>query len=203
MLLNRSAPDVQKKRKEWKACIPELCEESFDKLVFIDESGININLTRRYGRAIGEERVVDSAPVNRPVATTVISGMTSQGPIAWDMWSGGTTKDRFIAYVKNELAPSLSPGSIVIMDNLSAHHAAEVREILKEHGIEVRYLPPYSPDLNPIEELWSKMKTILRKWRIRVRDVLCAATDDILQRMISSEDCIDWFRHDGYVPPAQ
>ena len=168
MLLNRSAPDVQKKRKEWKACIPELCEKSFDKLVFIDESGININLTRRYGRAPGAERVVDSAPVNRPVATTVISGMTSQGPIAWDMWSGGTTKDRFIAYVKNELAPSLLPGSIVIMDNLSAHHAAEVREILEEHGIEVRYLPPYSPDLNPIEELWSKMKTILVQHKPRI-----------------------------------
>ena len=170
--------------------------------MFIDESGININFTRRYGRAPGAERVVDSAPVNRPVATTVISGMTSQGPIAWDMWSGGTTKDRFIAYVKNELAPSLLPGSIVIMDNLSAHHAAEVREILEEHGIEVRYLPPYSPDLNPIEELWSKMKTILRKWRIRVRDVLCAAADDIFQRMFSPEDCINWFRHDGYVHPA-
>lgn len=203
MLPNRSAPDVQKKRAEWTAGVPELCSESFGSLVFLDECGININMTRRYGRAVGQQRVIDSAPVNTPASTTVVCAMTADGPLAWDMWSGGTTKDRFAAYVRNELAPSLAPGSIVIMDNLTAHHSREVQDILHEHGVEVLYLPPYSPDLNPVEELWSKMKTILRKWRIRVRDVLRLAADDILQRMISAKDCTGWFRHDGYVPPGQ
>lgn len=201
MLLNRSVPDVQKKREDWAETTAELCRTSYDKLVFLDESGININMTRRYGRALGGERVVDSAPVNTPVSTTVVCAMTSEGPLAWDMWSGGTTKARFVEYVKNELAPNLAPGSILVMDNLSAHHSREVHDVLHERGIEVLYLPPYSPDLNPIEKLWSKMKTILREWRIRVRDVLLMAADGVLQYRISSKDCTGWFRLGGYVLP--
>lgn len=201
MLLNRSVPDVQEKRKKWEAFKKTLCSCVSGELAFLDESGININLIRLYGRAEGGERVIDSAPVNTPASTTIVSAMTAEGPIAWDMWAGGTTKDRFIQYVRDELAPALPAGSTVVMDNLAAHHAREVQEILHEHGIRAEYLPPYSPDLNPIEMMWSKLKGILRKWRIRSRDVLLQAADSILQYRISEKDCTDWLSADGYYLP--
>lgn len=129
-------------------------------------------MERRYGRAIGGKRVVDSAPVNTPVTTTVIAGITANGPVACATWQGGTTTERMKNWVQNTLLPALSPGSILLMDNLAAHHAKDVTALLRDAHVPVIYLPPYSPDTNPIELMWSKMKEALRKPRIREADKL-------------------------------
>lgn len=193
---------MQAKRESWEQYSKKLCELFFDDLVFIDESGININMVRRYGRALGGERVVDSTPVNTPVNTTVIAGITPSGPIACSAWQGGTTKARLSEWVENTLLPALKPGAIVLMDNLAAHHSKEVRALLNGAHIPVFYLPPYSPDTNPIELLWSKMKEALRKLRIRDADKLPEAVKEILTQDITPENCVNWFKKDGYEAPV-
>ena len=156
--------DVQEKRREWKETItPEMVEH----LVFLDESGVNTDLTRLYGRAPSSQRAVDHAPLNTPKTTTVLSSIRLDGEKAFTTYQGGTTGERFVQYLKETLLPTLRPGDIVVMDNMRSHHVKAVRETLEAKGMKVLYLPPYSPDLNPIEKMWSKMKAILRGWKIR------------------------------------
>ena len=127
MLSNRSDPDIQEKRENYRVYLDQLCKHNiYNDLVFVDESSVNINMERCYGRTPGGERVVDYGPVNTPVLTTVISAITSDGPLAQATWQGGTTKARLIEWVKNTLIPSLRPGQIIIWDNLAAHHSKEV-----------------------------------------------------------------------------
>ena len=161
--------DVQEKRKEWKKTIrPDMVEH----LVFLDESGVNTNLTRLYGRALSSQRAVDHAPLNTPQTTTVLSSIRLNGEKAFTTYQGGTTGERFVQYLKETLLPTLKPGDIVVMDNMRSHHVKAVREVLEEKGMKVLYLPPYSPDLNPIEKMWSKMKALLRGWKVRSLDLL-------------------------------
>ena len=144
--------DVREKRREWKETIkPEMAEH----LVFLDESGVNTNLTRLYGRAHSSQRAVDHAPLNTPQTTTVLSSIRLDGEKAFTTYQGGTTGERFVQYLKETLLPTLRPGDIVVMDNMPSHHVKAVREILEAKGMKVLYLPPYSPDLNPIEKMWS------------------------------------------------
>lgn len=164
--------------------------------MFLDESGVNTNLVRRYGRAPGKQRVVDSAPLNTPKTTTVLSAMRLDGPFACQTYEGGTTKTRFLDYLREILVPALRPGDLVVMDNLSAHHTKGVDDLLRSAGAIPLYLPPYSPDLNPIEKMWSKMKTILRKLRIRVPSRLPSAVHQALSA-VSPSDCNGWFRCAG------
>ena len=136
--------DVQVKRKEWKETIkPDMAEH----LVFLDESGVNTDLTRLYGRAPSSERAVDHAPLNTPKTTTVLSSIRLNGEKAFTTYQGGTTGERFVQYLKETLLPTLQPGDIVVMDNMRSHHVKAVREVLEETGMKVLYLPPYSPDL--------------------------------------------------------
>ena len=145
--------DVQEKRREWKETItPEMVEH----LVFLDESGVNTDLTRLYGRAPSSQRAVDYAPLNTPKTTTVLSSIRLDGEKAFTTYQGGTTGERFVQYLKETLLPTLRPGDIVVMDNMRSHHVKAVRETLEAKGMKVLYLPPYSPDLNPIEKLWAK-----------------------------------------------
>ena len=161
--------DVREKRREWREAIkPEMAEH----LVFLDESGVNTDLTRLYGRAPSSQRAVDHAPLNTPQTTTVLSSIRLDGEKAFTTYQGGTTGERFVQYLKEILLPTLRPGDIVVMDNMRSHHVKAVREILEAKGMKVLYLPPYSPDLNPIEKMWSKMKAILRRWKIRTLDLL-------------------------------
>ena len=132
-----------------------------EHLVFLDESGVNTNLTRLYGRALSSQRAVDHAPLNTPQTTTVLSSIRLNGEKAFTTYQGGTTGERFVQYLKETLLPTLKPGDIVVMDNMRSHHVKAVREVLEEKGMKVLYLPPYSPDLNPIEKMWSKMKALL------------------------------------------
>lgn len=186
--------DVQEKRKEWKETItPEMVEH----LVFLDESGVNTDLTRLYGRALSSQRAVDHAPLNTPRTTTVLSSIRLDGEKAFTTYQGGTTGERFVQYLKETLLPTLRPGDIVVMDNMRSHHVKAVREILEAKGMKVLYLPPYSPDLNPIEKMWSKMKAIFRKWKIRCLQQL----PDAIQRApacVSQLDCLHWFLASNY-----
>ena len=168
-----------------------------EHLVFLDESGVNTNLTRLYGRAPSSQRAVDHAPLNTPQTTTVLSSIRLDGEKAFTTYQGGTTGERFVQYLKETLLPTLRQGDIVVMDNMRSHHVKAVREILEAKGMKVLYLPPYSPDLNPIEKMWSKMKAILRCWKIRSLDLL---PDAILKALscVSPLDCSHWFAASDY-----
>ena len=167
------------------------------KLVFPDESGVNINLARLYGRAPGKERVVDSVPLSRPKNTTILSSIRPDGSTAFTTYEGGTTGEKFIAYLRDTLIPTPEPRDIVVMDNLRTHHIAQVREVLAESHILLMYLPAYSPDLNPIEMMWSKVKAILRRVRERTAENLAAAIEEAMKE-ITPEDCQGWFKKAGY-----
>lgn len=168
-----------------------------EKLVFLDESGVNTNLVRRYGRSVGKTRVVDKAPFSTPRNTTVLSAIRLDGQFACTTFAGGTTKERFREYLERVLLPSIQEGDYVIMDNLRTHHCKFVEELIRAKGATALYLPPYSPDLNPIEKMWSKMKSILRKWRIRVKENLIPAVHDALD-LVTLSDCRGWFTCAGY-----
>lgn len=186
--------DVQEKRREWKETItPEMVEH----LVFLDESGVNTDLTRLYGRALSSQRAVDHAPLNTPRTATVLSSIRLDGEKAFTTYQGGTTGERFVQYLEETLLPTLRPGDIVVMDNMRSHHVKAVREILEAQGMKVLYLPPYSPDLNPIEKMWPKMKAILRKWKIRCLEQLPDAIERALA-CVSQLDCLHWFLASNY-----
>lgn len=157
-------PDIKLQREKWRETIKTL---DVSKLVFLDESGVNINLTRRYGRAIGKERVYDYAPLNTPKSTTMLSSIHMDGTIIHQKFSGAVNREHFLNYVSNYLAPSLHPGDIVIMDNLCTHKVDGVQQAIQSAGAQVLYLPLYSPDFNPIKMLSSKIKSILRKCKAR------------------------------------
>ena len=185
---------MQAKREQWSGFAKKTL---VSHLVFLDESGVNINMTRRYGRGKGGRRVVDHTPLNTPQSTTILSSVRLDGEMAFTTFQGGTTGDKFLTYLKDILIPALRPGDIVVMDNLRTHHIQAVGELLHGAGAEVLYLPPYSPELNPMEKLWSKVKAILRKLRIRSLDAL----DDAIRfalNCVSADDCAGWFRCAGY-----
>ena len=186
--------DVVEKRKEW---VENITPDQLGHLVFLDESGVNIDMTRRYGRAHSSERCVDHAPLNTPQTTTILSSIRFNGEKAFTTYQGGTTGERFVAYLKDVLLPTLHPGDIVVMDNMRSHHVKAVGELLEEKGIIPLYLPPYSPDLNPIEKMWSKVKAILRCWKIRTPEALSDAIRKALD-LISVQDCQHWFAASSY-----
>lgn len=166
--------------------------------MFLDESGVNTNMTRRYARSKTDERAVDSTPVNTPCSTTILSSIRLDGTTAHTVYQGGTTAERFADYLKNTLLPTLTGTDIIVMDNMRSHHAKEVKEILDTSGIGYLYLPPYSPDLNPIEKMWSKIKAYLRKVKVRTASELPNAIERAFSTVHSS-DCLGWFRSSNYV----
>ena len=186
--------DVVEKRKKWAESITP---EQLEHLVFLDESGVNTDMTRRYGRAHSSERCVDHTPLNTPQTTTVLSSIRFNGEKAFTTYQGGTTGERFVAYLKDTLLPTLHPGDIVVMDNMRSHHVKAVGELLEANGMIPLYLPPYSPDLNPIEKMWSKVKAILRSWKIRTLDALPDAIRRALD-LVSVLDCQHWFAASSY-----
>lgn len=171
---------------------------NFRRCKFIDESGVNISMTRLYGRAPKGERVLGSAPQNYGENVTMLGALSCAGLEAMMTVNGATDADVFHAYVREVLAPTLSQGDIVVMDNLSAHKVAGVREAVEARGAQLIYLPPYSPDLNPIERCWSKIKTALRAAKARTREALDEAITLALATVTES-DARGWFKHCGYV----
>jgi transposase len=164
---------------------------------FIDESGINLALARLYGRAPRGTRALGSVPVNYGANLTIIGALGSTGLEALMTVEGATDGDVFLVYVKRVLAPTLHAGDIVIMDNLGAHKVDGVKEAIEACGASVLYLPPYSPDLSPIERCWSKLKTALRAIGARTRRALNRALAHALAT-ITESDALAWFAHCGY-----
>ena len=192
---SRSVPYVREKRRNWKK---HMSEKDINHLVFLDESGVNINMTRHYARAWKNRRAVDKTPLNTPCNTTVLSSIRLNGDCAYTVYPGGTTVERFAEYLKTKLLPTLSEANIIVMDNMRSHHAKAVKQLLDSSKVTYLYLPPYSPDLNPIEKMWSKLKASLRKEKIRMASELPSAISKGFLT-IRPKDCIGWFRSCNYV----
>lgn len=188
-LQNVSVPDVVWKRKIWTENL-----SGYDKnnLIFIDESGINTDLAGIYGHAAGGERCAGKVPLNTPQNTTILSSIRYNGETAYTVYQGETTSDKFADYLKNILAPTLHKNDIVVMDNMRTHHSKEVIKVIEKLKINVVYLPPYSPDFNPIEKMWSKIKSTLRKLKTRTLENLPDAVRYSFSTICAS-DCSGWF----------
>ncbi len=167
------------------------------RLKFIDESGNNLALTRLFGRAAPGARIAEGVPQNRGENVTIMAALGLGGVQAPMTVNGAVDGEAFLAYVREVLCPTLSAGDIVVMDNLKAHRVAGVEEAIMDCGARVEYLPPYSPDYNPIEKCWSKIKTFLRQVKARTREALEAALKEALLQ-ITEADARAWFVHCGY-----
>lgn len=168
-----------------------------DKLVFLDETWAKTNMTRPRGRAPCGQRLVCHAPFGHWQTTTFLAGLHCTGLVAPLVIDGALNGALFLKYVQQQLAPTLQPGDILILDNLSSHKVAGVREAIEAVGAQVLYLPPYSPDFNPIELAFSKFKWLLRSNECRDVETLWQTCGQLLDRFTPSE-CAHYFRHCGY-----
>jgi transposase len=190
----RETDRVQQARAAYQDAIAALDPARFK---VIDESGVNLAMTRLYGRAPRGERVVGTAPQNDGANVTMLEALGRHGVEAVMTIDGATDAEVFRVYVAQVLRPTLRPGDIVIMDTLRAHKAAGIREAIEQTGARLQYLPPYSPDLSPIEPCWSKLKTALRTAKARTREALEHAIAQALAT-ITVSDAHSWFHHCGY-----
>lgn len=165
--------------------------------IFIDECGTHLAHTRVYGRAPRGERAVGAVPKNRGQVTTLIASLTATGLGPALTLPGGTSKAVFLTWVRTSLIPILQPGQVVILDNLGAHRPSEVRDLIEATGARLLYLPSYSPDFNPIELAFGKLKAWLRRVGARTRDDLDTAIADALAA-ITPDDICGYFNHCGY-----
>jgi transposase len=185
---------VAERRAQW----PEqLAAEPATRLVFVDESGANTQMTRRGGRALGGQRLVAHVPQGHYQTSTLIAAIRLSGPCAPWLFEGAMDGEMFLAWVREGLVPTLQKDDLVIMDNLATHKVAGVREAIEAAGARLRYLPPYSPDFNPIENMWSKIKQLLRGLAPRTQDELVAAAKAAFQA-VSVADCQGFFLHAQY-----
>ena len=167
------------------------------QLVFLDETGAKTNFTRTHGRARQGQRLVEKVPHGHWLSTTFLAGLRLTGWVAALTIDGALNSELFRRYVKQHLAPALQRGDLVVMDNLSCHKVAGVRESLQAVGADVLYLPPYSPDLNPIEQAFSKLKTLIGKAKQRTMEGLWKICGELLDRFTKS-DFENYIRHRGY-----
>lgn len=181
-------------REAWRAVQPD-----FDpaRLVFVDETGASTKMARLCGRAPRGERCIGAVPHGHWKTTTFVGGLRRSGLTAPMVIDGAMNGPAFLAWIEQELAPALSPGDIVVMDNLPAHKPAAVRAAIERRGAELRYLPPYSPDLNPIEMAYSKLKALLKKAAARTVAALWDAIADAIPK-ITNDDCLGYFTAAGY-----
>jgi transposase len=172
---------------------------ALEKLKFLDESGTNLGMTRRYGRAAPGERVVEGTPGHSGPHYTLVAALSWTGISAPWIFEGAMDAAAFRAYVEQELGPSLEPGDLVILDNLPAHKDAEARSLIEACGAHLLFLPPYSPDFNPIELCWALVKKALRTAKARTLDALVEALRKALLA-ITPDLADNWFAHCGYYP---
>ncbi len=167
------------------------------RFVFVDETAVNTAMTRKYGRAPRGERVHDSAPRNYGSHTSVIGAMGLRGLVATLAVEGAVDTLCFDAYAERVLGPQLRRGDVVVLDNLTAHRASRIEEVATSRGAQVLWLPPYSPDFNPIEQCWSKIKTFLRGAKARTAGALDEALAQAIG-LVTKADIRGWFKHCGY-----
>lgn len=188
---------MKERREQWTQRLTEACEGDFDRVLFLDETGAMTNLVRTYGRSTRGERCVARAPAGHwktmtAVAAVRLSGLTASATMAHAM-----DGELFVTYVEHGLLPALRAGDVVVMDNLPGHRLPKVRELIESKGAKLLYLPPYSPDLNPIEMIWSKVKRLLRSAAARTIDALHAAFGRAMDA-VTPDDVLGCFGHCGY-----
>jgi putative transposase len=188
-------PDVALARRLWTAGQPSL---AFERLVFVDETGTTTRMVRTHGWGRKGEKLIGRAPHGHWLTQTFIAGLAHDGILAPMLLPCPMTGDLFRQWLEDWLIPEMQPGSIVVVDNLAAHKVAGVRQCLEAAGMGLLYLPPYSPDLNPIELAFAKIKTALRRFAPRSFDAICEALRDILPTF-SHAECTNYLRHAGYV----
>jgi transposase len=194
MASEQDRPDVAVRRAKWKVWHAGLDP---DRLVFLDETWAKTNMTRPRGRSLEGTRLIAKVPHGHWKTTTFLAALRATGLTAPVVIDGPVNGDIFLAYVEQHLAPTLKAGDIVIMDNLSSHKRAGVREAIESVGASLVYLPPYSPDFNPIELLFSKFKWLLRSIADRTVETLWQTCGKLLDEFSESE-CRNYFRHCGY-----
>lgn len=165
--------------------------------MFLDESGLTTQLTRLWGRAPTGERIAEATPQGHWKVLTLIGTINLRGIVAAMTIEEPTDGDVFLAYLEQVLCPKLRPGDVLVMDNLSAHKVHGVRDRIEAAGARLLYLPPYSPDLNPIEKAWSKLKQLLRGVKARTAQALEQAVAEAL-KTITADNAFAWFAHCGY-----
>ena len=191
--LHATERDTEANRLRREAFVERLRSISPERLIFLDESGISTQMTRRYARAPRGVRVHESTPEGNWKILTIVGAMSLDGRIATMTVEAATDAEIFLAELEKVLCPKLRPGQVVVMDNLSSHKVCGVRERIEACGAEVLYLPPYSPDLNPIEKAWAKLKQLLRSAKARTKAELDQAMTRLLPD-IRIQDAQAWFR---------
>lgn len=181
-------------RRAWQAAAPTLDPA---RLVFLDESGVTTDLIRRYARSRRGQRAVDAAPLGHWDACTILGALRVDGLTAPAVFPGAIDADSFTAYVRDVLAPTLRVGDIVVLDNLSVHKVPTARAAVEAAGATLRFLPPYSPDWNPIEQLFAKLKAWFRARRPRSFDAVCTVFAEALP-LITPDECAAYLRHCRY-----
>ena len=186
--------EAQRKRQAWWEAIRRIDP---GQLIFLDESAATTQMTRTYGRARRGERVREGTPGGHWRTVTMLAALTLEGLQAPMTIESATDGDVFLAYLEQVLCPRLGPGRVVIMDNLAAHKVAGVRERIEATGASLVYLPPYSPDFNPIEQAWSKVKQLLRSAKARTLEALEPTLAHALAS-VTPQNASAWFSHCGY-----
>jgi transposase len=187
-------PDVVAERRRWREWLPL---RDAHQCVFIDECGVTTDLIRRYGRSLRGTRLQDHAPYGHWETHTVVAALRVEGVQAPAVFDGPIDTDSFRAYVEQVLVPSLRPGDVVILDNLAVHRQPEVRAAIEQAGAHLRFLPPYSPDFNPIEQAFAKLKAFLRAARPRTFDHVNTLVAAALA-LFTPAECRNYIRHCGY-----
>jgi transposase len=187
-------PDVARTRRRWRVWQRYMDPERF---VFLDETGATTNMTRRYGWGPRSERLVDAAPWGHWSTTTFVAGLRASGLVAPWVIGGAMDGPAFRTYVEQVLVPDLQQDDVVVMDNLPAHKVAGVREAIRAAGASTLYLPPYSPDLNPIEQAFAKIKALLRKAGARTKAALWDTIGTALHAF-SPGECQRYLTNSGY-----
>jgi transposase len=186
--------DVAVAREHWQAW-QKGCDLS--KLVFLDETSASTDRIRRYGRALGGARCKDTAPAGHWQTLTFIAGLRADQLTAPWCLNQAMNGAAFKEYLRSQLGPTLRPGDIVICDNLPAHKVAKVKELIEARGATLKYLPPYSPDLNPIEQVFAKLKALLRQAAQHTYDKLWQAIGQSLDQF-HADECLNYCKNSGY-----
>jgi len=185
--------DTEENRKRRQAFVERIGTISPERVIFLDESGVTTQMTRTYGRASRGVRIHEATPQGHWKILTMLGAMSSRGMLAMMTIEEATDSDIFLAYLDHVLCPKLKPGDVVVMDNLSAHKVDGVGRRIERCGAELLYLPPYSPDLNPIEKAWAALKQILRSAKARTKEALDLAITEAIPA-ITPENAQAWFR---------
>lgn len=186
---------MAKAREDWRA---DQAGMERERLVFIDETSASTKMTRLYGRCPRGRRLVSAVPFGHWKTTTFVGALRHDGMTAPCVIDGPVDGETFVAWVEQMLVPTLLEDDIVVMDNLPSHKVPGVRQAIEAAGATLRYLPPYSPDLNPIEQYFAKLKSLLRTAAARTIDDLINAVAEALKRF-SPQECVNFIRNSGYV----